>query len=85
MQCINSRTDRLNLFNGITQNPTFLLIMVLISAIQVSFIYFGGSVLRATPLLPSELSFTLGCASLAIAAELLRKMLWRFTGHSKGF
>lgn len=85
MQCINSRTDRLNLFNGITQNPTFVLIMMIISIIQVSFIYFGGSILRATPLYPHELFFTVACASLAIPFELLRKMLWRFTGHSEGF
>lgn len=85
MQCINSRTDRLNLFNGITKNPTFILIMVIISAIQVSFIYFGGTILRATPLTPHELFFTLSCASLAIPFELLRKMLWRFTGHTEGF
>lgn len=85
MQCINSRTDRINLLSGITKNPTFILIMLVISAIQVSFIYFGGAVLRATPLRINELFFTLACASLAIPFELLRKMLWRFTGHSEGF
>lgn len=85
MQCINSRTDRLNLFSGLDKNPTFVFIMILISLIQVSFIYFGGSVLRATPLLRSELLFTLTCAALALPAELLRKMLWRFSGHSEGF
>ncbi len=85
MQCINSRTDRLNPFNGLSLNPTFILIMILISLIQVSFIYFGGSVLRATPLLRSELLFTVACASLAIPAELIRKIIWRFSGHSEGF
>ena len=85
MQCINSRTDRLNLLNGLDENPIFVVIMVLISVIQVSFIYFGGSLLRATPLLKGELLFTIGCAALAIPAELLRKMLWRFSGHSQGF
>lgn len=85
MQCINSRTDRLNLFNGITKNPTFILILLLISAIQTSFIYFGGALLRATPLLIDELFFTLACASLAVPFEFFRKVLWRFTGHSEGF
>lgn len=85
MQCINSRTDRLNIFNGITQNRVFILIMLLISVIQVSFIYFGGAVLRATPLTVGELIFTLGIAALAIPFELLRKALWRFSGHSEGF
>ena len=85
MQCINSRTDRLNLFSGITKNPTFILIMLLILAIQISFIYFGGTALRATPLTSSELSFTFLCASLAIPIEFVRKIIWRFSGHTSGF
>lgn len=85
MQCINSRTDRLNLFSGITKNPTFILIMLLILAIQISFIYFGGAALRATPLTSSELSFTFLCAALALPVELLRKIIWRFSGHTNGF
>ena len=85
MQCINSRTDRLNLFVGLKNNPTFVFIMILITMIQVSFIYFGGAILRATPLTRNELLFTLGCASLSIPAEIFRKILWRFSGHSEGF
>ena len=84
MQCINSRTDRLNLLNGITKNPTFILIMLLILVIQISFIYFGGAVLRTTPLSINELLFTFACASLAIPVELIRKILWRFSGHTEG-
>ena len=85
MQCINSRTDRLNLFNGITKNPTFVAILMLICVIQVSFVYFGGSVLRATPLKANELLFTLLCAATAIPFEFLRKVAWRFSGHQEGF
>ena len=85
MQCINSRTDRLNIFNGIMQNRAFILIMLLISVLQVSFIYFGGAALRATPLTANELIFTLGVSALAIPFELLRKIVWRFSGHSEGF
>ena len=84
MQCINSRTDRLNLLNGITKNPTFILIMMLILAIQVSFIYLGGSALRATPLTKDELIFTFFCATTAIPFEFLRKIIWRFSGHTEG-
>ena len=85
MQCINSRTDRLNLFNGITKNPTFILIMLLILIIQISFIYFGGTILRATPLTKQELFFTLTCSLIAIPIEFLRKITWRFSGHISGF
>ena len=85
MQCVNSRTDRLNLLNGITKNPAFVFIMILILSIQISFIYFGGSALRATPLTLNELLFTLLISAIAIPIELLRKILWRFSGHSDGF
>lgn len=85
MQCVNSRTDRLNLFVGIDKNPAFVLIMLIICAIQLVFIYFGGALLRATPLTLSELAFTVGMAALAIPFEFLRKILWRFTGHNGGF
>ena len=85
MQCINSRTDRINLLSGITKNPAFILIMCIICAIQISFVYFGGAALRATPLTVNELLFTLSIASLAIPLELLRKIAWRFSGHNDGF
>ena len=85
MQCINSRTDRLNLLNGITKNPTFILIMLLILGIQISFIYLGGTALRATPLTKEELIFTFFCAACAIPVEIIRKIIWRFSGHTDGF
>lgn len=85
VQCINSRTDRLNLFNGITKNTTFVVILMLVCVIQTSFVYFGGEILRTTPLSVKELSFTLLCAITAIPFEFLRKVIWRFSGHSEGF
>ena len=85
MQCFNSRTDRLNLLIGLSKNKTFIVIMCAISVIQISFIYLGGALLRATPLTKDELLFTLACASLALPAELLRKLLWRLSGHHSGF
>ncbi len=85
MQCVNSRTDRLNLFSGMRKNPAFVLVMCLITAIQLSFVYFGGSALRASPLSIDELAFTVACAASAVPFEFGRKMLWRLTGHTTGF
>ena len=85
MQCINSRTDRLNIFNGITQNPAFVTIMTLILVVQISFIYFGGALLRTVPLLPGELLFAFLLAFSAVPFELIRKIIWRFSGHVEGF
>ena len=85
MQCINSRTDRLNPLSGIAQNPAFVLILLIICTIQVSFVYLGGAALRSTPLTAHELLFTLATASLALPFELVRKLWWRLSGHPDGF
>lgn len=84
-QCINSRTDRLNLFSGIAKNRAFVFVMCLITAIQISFVYFGGSALRTAPLTPHELLLTILIAASAIPFEIIRKICWRLGGHTKGF
>ena len=83
--CFNARTDRLRLFSGITKNPTFLLIMLLICFVQILFIYLGGSVLRTMPLTAEELKLTLLLSLSVFPAEFLRKLLWRLGGHTNGF
>lgn len=85
MQCVNSRTDRLNLFSGMRKNMAFVLVMCLITVIQLSFVYFGGSALRAAPLEIDELVFTVACAASAIPFEFGRKIIWRVSGHATGF
>lgn len=84
-QFVNSRTDRLNLLSGITKNPAFVLIMLLICIIQISFVYLGGSALRTVPLYPHELAVTLAAAVTAVPFELLRKTVWRLSGNKEGF
>ena len=83
--CFGARTDRLNLFAGIGKNPGFIGIMLAVTAIQIAFVYLGGSVLRTAPLTLSELGFTFALALLAIPTELLRKILWRLCGKKSGY
>ena len=83
--CFNCRTDRLRLLAGIGKNRAFLLIMTLICAVQLAFVYVGGSVLRTMPLTPAELAYTLLAALTVFPAELLRKILWRIGGKKGGF
>lgn len=85
VECVNSRTDRLNLFSGMAKNPMFLVVISVICVIQVSFVYFGGEALRAVPLALGELAFTVGVALLALPFELLRKIAWRLRGRNGGF
>ncbi len=83
--CFNARTDRLRLFSGISRNPAFLTVMALVCAVQILFVYLGGSVLRTMPLTPSELGYTMLLSLSVFPAELLRKLLWRLKGKNQGF
>ncbi len=75
--CFNARTDRLRLLSGVGKNKGFILIMLAVLCVQIAFVYLGGSVLRTTPLTPSELVFTMLVSLSVFPAELLRKLLWR--------
>ena len=81
--CFNARTDRLNLFAGLSGNVVFLLIMSVITVIQVVFVYLGGTVLRTAPLTLGELGVTVLLALSVFPAEFLRKLLYRAL-HGRG-
>ena len=83
--CFACRTDRLRLFSGIGKNRGFLWIMALVCAVQILFVYLGGTVLRTMPLTATELKMTLLLSLLVIPAELARKLLWRLFGGKGGF
>ncbi len=83
--CFNCRCDRLGMLTGISKNVAFITIMLVVLAVQIAFIYLGGSVLRATPLLPSELLYTFLLSLSVFPAELARKILWRLCGKKTGF
>ena len=53
--CFIARSDRVLLLSNIRKNKIFLFLMLLISAIQVIMIYFGGELFRASPLRFAEL------------------------------
>ena len=76
INCFNARTDRVRLFSGIGKNPVFLAIMAAVAAVQVGFIYLGGTVLRTVPLTARELGFTLLLSLTVLPAGWLG-LLWR--------
>ena len=84
-QCFNARTDRLRLLSGIRKNPVFLGIMLAVLALQIAFVYLGGSVLRTVPLTARELLVTFSVALGVLPAELCRKLLWRLCGRRGGY
>ena len=85
LHCFNCRTDRLNLFSGLSKNKTFISIIALVSIIQIVFVYLGGSMLRTAPLQKDELIFTLLLSSAVIPIELIRKLFLRLFGKRSGF
>ena len=83
--CFNSRTDRIKPLSGLSKNTVFIFIMLLVSFVQIFFVYLGGSVLRTMPLTRRELIYTLTFASSVIPVELMRKIIWRLSGEKEGF
>lgn len=73
----NARTDRLNPLANIRKNPLFLLIMLIVSAVQLVMIYYGGRVFRTAGLSLSQLQMIILMAFSVIPAEWLRKLLFR--------
>jgi len=71
----NARTEGLNLFEHITENRNFLVVVILIFFLQTSFTYFGGEVLRTVGLTLEEWFYVLAFAITIIPMDLTRKLL----------
>ena len=71
--CFNARTTRLNLLAHVWRNKGFLVIMLLVTAIQVLIIYFGGEIFRTTGLRYAELQFVIILAFSVIPVDFMRK------------
>lgn len=83
--CFNARTDRLRLLAGISRNRAFILIMSAVLAVQLVFVYVGGSVLRTAPLTGRELLITMLISLTVFPADFIRKLLWRFFVGKRGY
>ena len=83
--CFNARTDRLNIFAGLSRNKGFCLIMAAVLGVQILFVYVGGAVLRTAPLTREELGFTSTLALLVFPADFLRKVWRRLSGQNEGY
>ncbi|MBO5281088.1 MAG: calcium-translocating P-type ATPase, PMCA-type [Clostridia bacterium] len=86
LNCFNARVDSLNFFRGLSKNKIFTFIMAAVAAVQIGFVYLGGTILRTAPLEGKELLTAFLCALLVFPAELLRKLIWRiFRGRGRGY
>lgn len=73
----NARTERINPLSNIARNPTFILIMLVVSLVQLVMIYFGGRIFRTAGLTWGQLQMILMMAFSVIPADLIRKRIFR--------
>ena len=73
----NARTTRLNLLSHLRKNPSFVVIMSAVTAIQIALIYYGGSLFRTAGLSIRELFIILSLSALVIPFDILRKSIIR--------
>ena len=71
----NARTESLNLFEHITENRNFLIVVLIIFILQTTFTYYGGEVLRTVGLTLQEWSYVLAFSFIIIPIDLTRKFL----------
>lgn len=70
----NARTNRINILANINRNKVFILIIIFIIIVQLTIIYFGGTMFRSFGLLPNELIITLLLALTVIPVDWFRKI-----------
>lgn len=71
----NARSYRLNIFSNVFRNKVFLSVIIFIVLVQLSLIYFGGSIFRTTGLTLFELNVTILIAFSVIPVDFIRKII----------
>lgn len=70
---LNTRSERFNLFEHISENKRFIYVMGIIFVLQTIVIEIGGSVFGTTMLTPKALSVTIVLGAMIIPVDMLRK------------
>jgi calcium-translocating P-type ATPase len=70
----NARTDSINIFDNISGNKNFLLILGLITIIQIILVYFGGEVFKCYGLELKKWGIVLLLAASIIPVDVFRKI-----------
>ena len=73
----NARTKKINVFENIGRNKTFLLVMLSILVLQFVFVTFGGNVLNVEALSPSTWLICGLMAFLVIPIDMIRKVIMK--------
>lgn len=70
-----ARSDRLNFLSGLLQNTSFLLITLLVTAVQLLMVYFGGAVFGTTPLSARILFGVAILSTVILPLDLIRRAI----------
>ena len=73
----NARTESMNLFEHITENKRFLVVMGLIAVVQIIMVTIGGELLRTVPISMKSWIIVIGLAFIVVPIDLIRKMLMK--------
>jgi len=84
INAFNVRTTRLNLFDHLFDNPGFIFVVTFIFAVQITFTYVGGKVLRTVGLHYDEWVHVILASLIIIPYGLLGKVVFNsLSGSSK--
>ncbi len=70
-----ARSDRLNFVSGLLENTAFLFITVLVTAVQLLMVYFGGALFRTAPLSPKILLGVALLSLILLPIDLVRRAI----------
>ena len=79
MQFFNARTERINLFSGLKKNPSFISITMLVMAVQLLMVFFGGDLFRTTPLSFGVLAGIFSLSFAVVPLDVIRKVIMRIS------
>ena len=77
----NVRTEGYNLFQKITENKSFIIVMSIIVIFQIFIAEFGGDLMQCYGMTISEWLIAISLAFMIIPADLIKKALLRVIGH----
>lgn len=79
--CLCARSERLRVFAGIGKNKPFIFILLLIAAIQVLMIYYGGALFRTEPLALHDLLTVIALSATVLPFDILRRIFSKLGGR----
>ena len=82
LNSFNARTSSMNLFSHLAKNKPFVWIMGIVTIVQITIIYIGGTVFRTTPLDFVHFGIVLLLALCVVPFDMIRKAILGKKGDS---